>query len=103
VRRKTKVDSWIPPQGAPLPFGGDGRYDNFTIAAVSEKTSKLAELCRRFGVERLELFGSAATGAFDAASSDLDFIERGIHCTFKPVLDEGPGYRSRETMEDHRR
>lgn len=31
-------------------------------------------LCRRYGVRRLELFGSAATGAFDHQSSDLDFI-----------------------------
>jgi uncharacterized protein len=31
-------------------------------------------LCRRFGVARLELFGSATTGTFDAARSDLDFL-----------------------------
>src|SRR5437588_7226592 len=31
-------------------------------------------LCRRFGVRRLDLFGSAATGRFDAARSDLDFL-----------------------------
>jgi predicted nucleotidyltransferase len=31
-------------------------------------------LCRRFGVRRLDLFGSAATGRFDPAHSDLDFL-----------------------------
>jgi predicted nucleotidyltransferase len=31
-------------------------------------------LCRRFGVRRLDLFGSAATGCFDPARSDLDFL-----------------------------
>jgi predicted nucleotidyltransferase len=31
-------------------------------------------LCRRYGVARLELFGSAATGTFDPARSDLDFL-----------------------------
>ncbi len=31
-------------------------------------------LCRRFGVRRLDLFGSAATGRFDPARSDLDFL-----------------------------
>jgi hypothetical protein len=36
--------------------------------------SALAELCRRFCVRRLELFGSAATGRFDPESSDLDFL-----------------------------
>lgn len=34
----------------------------------------LAELCRRYGVRRLELFGSAASGAFDPARSDVDFL-----------------------------
>ena len=33
-----------------------------------------AESNRRFNVKRLEIFGSAATGEFDPASSDLDFI-----------------------------
>jgi predicted nucleotidyltransferase len=45
-------------------------------ALVAERQSALAELCRRYGVERLDLFGSAATGEFDPASSDLDFIVR---------------------------
>lgn len=31
-------------------------------------------LCREFGVTRLELFGSAATGEFDPERSDIDFI-----------------------------
>ena len=34
----------------------------------------LRVLCRRFGVRRLDLFGSAATGRFDPARSDLDFL-----------------------------
>lgn len=34
----------------------------------------LAELCRRFAVRRLDLFGSAAIGRFDPAHSDLDFL-----------------------------
>ena len=37
--------------------------------------SQRAALCRRFGVERLEVFGSAARGTdFDPASSDADFV-----------------------------
>ena len=31
-------------------------------------------LCRRYGVARLELFGSAATNAFDPDRSDVDFL-----------------------------
>jgi predicted nucleotidyltransferase len=34
----------------------------------------LAALCRRFHVRRLDLFGSAIGDAFDATSSDLDFL-----------------------------
>ena len=34
----------------------------------------LSELCRRFRVERLYLFGSGADGRFEAARSDLDFL-----------------------------
>lgn len=35
---------------------------------------RLAEECRRFGVRRLEVFGSAARGDFDPTKSDFDFI-----------------------------
>ncbi|MFM9963363.1 MAG: nucleotidyltransferase family protein, partial [Planctomycetaceae bacterium] len=31
-------------------------------------------LCVEFGVQRLELFGSACTSAFDPSHSDLDFL-----------------------------
>ena len=34
----------------------------------------MVDLCRRFGVRKLELFGSAATGEFNPHHSDLDFI-----------------------------
>jgi predicted nucleotidyltransferase len=46
------------------------------IALVERKKNELAELCRTFDVERLELFGSAAEGSFQTATSDLDFIVR---------------------------
>lgn len=44
------------------------------LPLLQSKSRELAELCRRFGVERLYLFGSAATGEFDSAHSDLDFF-----------------------------
>ena len=44
-------------------------------AAISDKKDQLAELCRRYGVARLEVFGSAARGTdFDPQSSDADFL-----------------------------
>ncbi len=36
--------------------------------------AEIPELCRRYGVRRLELFGSATTAAFDPRRSDLDFL-----------------------------
>ncbi len=44
------------------------------VAIVNEKIGGLRSLCDRFGVIKLELFGSAATGDFDEAKSDLDFL-----------------------------
>jgi predicted nucleotidyltransferase len=45
---------------------------NADIAALRPN---LAALCRRYGVDRLEVFGSAARGRdFDAARSDIDFL-----------------------------
>ncbi len=44
------------------------------IDAVAQHLDHIAALCRRYGVSRLDLFGSAATGAFDPATSDLDFV-----------------------------
>ena len=41
---------------------------------IETHRGEIAELCARFGVRRLELFGSAATGAFDPARSDVDFL-----------------------------
>ena len=36
--------------------------------------AEIPALCRRYGVRRLDLFGSAAAAAFDPARSDLDFL-----------------------------
>lgn len=44
-------------------------------ADIAEKRDAIAALCRRFGVTRLEVFGSAARGAdFDPERSDADFL-----------------------------
>jgi uncharacterized protein len=44
------------------------------IEIVERNLPAIAELCRRFRVRRLDLFGSAATGRFDPRRSDLDFL-----------------------------
>lgn len=44
------------------------------ITLVSDKSDQVAELCRKFNVHRLDVFGSAATGEFSPEKSDLDFL-----------------------------
>jgi predicted nucleotidyltransferase len=44
------------------------------IALLHQKRNEIAELCRTFGIRKLEVFGSAATGSFDPETSDIDFI-----------------------------
>ena len=44
-------------------------------AEIAAHQEELVALCRRYGVRRLEVFGSAARGAdFDPTSSDADFL-----------------------------
>ena len=44
------------------------------LPLIEARRSELAGLCRSLRVRRLDLFGSAAAGRFDAGSSDLDFL-----------------------------
>jgi uncharacterized protein len=44
------------------------------VPAIAAHRLELASLCREFHVRRLALFGSAASGAFHADHSDLDFL-----------------------------
>ena len=55
---------------------------------IESKRFLLEDLCRRNGVARLELFGSAVTAAFDPACSDLDFLVE-----FLPEQPLGPWLR----------
>jgi predicted nucleotidyltransferase len=58
------------------------------ISLIESKRGQLADLCRRYGVRRLELFGSASTEAFDPSRSDLDFLVE-----FLPHQQLGPWLR----------
>ena len=41
---------------------------------IEAKLEEFEHICRRYGVQRIELFGSATGPNFDAAQSDLDFL-----------------------------
>lgn len=43
-------------------------------ALVADHQPEIEKLCREFHVQRLELFGSAATTGFNPEQSDLDFL-----------------------------
>jgi uncharacterized protein len=44
------------------------------ISLIEDHLEEIVALCREYGVARLEVFGSAATGAFDPGRSDVDFL-----------------------------
>ena len=44
------------------------------VKTIEEHAEKVAELCRHFGVRRLDVFGSAAGDRFDPDRSDMDFL-----------------------------
>jgi hypothetical protein len=44
------------------------------VIAMLESHRPAAELCRRYRVRRLEVFGSAADGTFDPSHSDVDLL-----------------------------
>ena len=55
------------------------------LALISKNREAIADLCRRAGVRRLDVFGSAARVAdFDPERSDLDFVVE-----FEPLPDGG--------------
>lgn len=44
------------------------------IAELARHHADVVLLCQRYGVRRLDVFGSATGGGFDAARSDVDFL-----------------------------
>lgn len=44
------------------------------IPVIEQRADELKRLCLQYGVRRLDLFGSAATGPYDPEESDLDFL-----------------------------
>jgi predicted nucleotidyltransferase len=46
------------------------------MAWIETHREQIIDLCWRYGVARLDLFGSATTNRFAPAHSDLDFIVR---------------------------
>jgi hypothetical protein len=62
---------------------------------IQEHRQVIAELCRRYHVHRLEVFGSAARGVdFDPAKSDADFLVEFSPEPSHPTLNTFFGFRA---------
>jgi len=55
-------------------IGGIISVESAMPTIIDPQLAEVSALCRRYGVRKLELFGSATTGAFDPQRSDLDFL-----------------------------
>lgn len=60
---------------------------------IEQHRDDIRDLARRFGVARLEVFGSACTPEFDPAQSDLDFL-----VAYPPDYDFGPWLKRRHEL-----
>lgn len=65
------------------------------IALITDNQAAIAALCREFGIRKLEVFGSAVTGAFDPDRSDVDFI-----VAYPPNYDFGPWLARFQELEE---
>jgi uncharacterized protein len=73
-----------------------GKAQKATVPAViARHQAELEQLCREYGVERLEVFGSAVTGEFDPEHSDLDFL-----IEYRDDFDLGPWMREFFRFQD---
>lgn len=63
--------------------------------SFTSQRDAIEEICRRFGVERLEAFGSALSDEFHPERSDLDFLVR-----FPPDYDFGPWMSQFQQFEE---
>ncbi|MGE3797304.1 MAG: nucleotidyltransferase family protein [Thermomicrobiales bacterium] len=63
-------------------------------AVVERHRKEIAELCRQFGVERLEIFGSASADHTGIVPGDIDFL-----VFYPPGHDVGPWMSSAFALE----
>ncbi len=63
---------------------------------IAERRFEIADICRRFDVRRLAVFGSAARGQdFDPTRSDVDFL-----IEFDPHAPEAPSLKTFFGLKD---
>ena len=60
---------------------------------IENHTAELADLCRRFHVRRLDLFGSATGDSFDPTRSDVDLLVEFLRGSSLNALDQYFGFK----------
>jgi uncharacterized protein len=66
------------------------------LPLIAERRGEIADICRRFGVRRLAVFGSAARGEdFDPERSDVDFLVE-----FDPSAPNAPSLKTYFGLKD---
>jgi predicted nucleotidyltransferase len=68
------------------------------LPLIEQNRQAIAELCQRFGVKSLEIFGSAASGEFNPGKSDLDFFVEFLSNEWQGAADNWFGLQ--EALED---
>ncbi len=58
------------------------------LPLIEQHRQEIDSLCRKHGVRRLELFGSAARGDFNPQTSDLDFIVEFANYAARSLADQ---------------
>jgi predicted nucleotidyltransferase len=59
----------------------NSRREQPVTRIIEQNRNKLIELCRKYHVSELDVFGSAAMGDFSEETSDIDFL-----VTFEPAV-----------------
>jgi predicted nucleotidyltransferase len=57
------------------------------VSLVEQNLDRIVSLCHKYGVERLDLFGSAVRNDFDPTHSDLDFVVNFSNFTINNAAD----------------
>jgi len=61
---------------------------------IDKHRSAILALCREYGIDRLEVFGSAVTDAFEPGRSDVDFL-----VSYPPNYEFGPWLARYQDLE----
>jgi hypothetical protein len=57
------------------------------IDLIKQHREEIIALCKRYRLKSLELFGSASSGEFDPATSDVDFFYEFDHTDMEDLAD----------------